>query len=51
MVQRGPSGHTLGSATGEGAHGPFGDFSTMNKGFWQCKPIGRGVLWTHKYLE
>ena len=34
----------------EGACGPFGDFSPMNKGFWQCKPIGRGVLRTHKYL-
>ena len=47
---RGPSGSTLGSATGEGTRGPFGGFSPMNRGFWQCKPIGRGVLWTHKYL-
>ena len=38
MVQRGPSGHTLGSATREGARGPFGDFSAMNKGSGNVNP-------------
>ena len=44
----GQSGSTLGTATVEGACGPFDDFSPMTKGFWQCKPMGRGVLQTHK---
>ena len=50
LFEGGPLGSTPRSATEEGDRGPFGDFSSMNKGFWQCRPIGRGVLQTHKYL-
>ena len=50
-VWRGSSGITLGAAPVDGAHGPFGDLAPMTRGFWQCKPIGRGVLWTPQIVK
>ena len=30
------------------ASGSFGNFTPHIKGFWQCKPMGRGVLQTKR---
>ena len=42
------SGSMLEVASVAGASGSFDNFSPKIKGFWQWKPIGRGVLQTHR---
>ena len=43
-----PPGSMLEAASVTAASGSFGNFTPNIKGFWQCKAIGRGVLWTHR---
>ena len=47
-TRRVSSGSMLEVALVAGASGSFDNLTPKIKGFWQCKPIGRGVLQTHR---